>query len=115
MKKQIRNFLIKLIKRNNKNKRINDNIPDDILMLFGKFYFYSVAYIFIFALLYPLLIIPNVSTISLILSIVILIGLYVYIIIDVLRKSKGFKSSVFVLFIALVILSISFAVLKMFV
>ena len=115
MRKQIKKFLIKLIKRNNKNKKINDNIPDEILMLFGKFYFYSFIYIIAFGLLYPLLIVPNVSLISLILSIVILLGLYVYIIYDVLKKSKGFKSSVFALFIVLVILSISFTIVKLFI
>ncbi len=115
MRNQIKKFLISLIRRNSKNKKINDNIPDDILMLFGKFYFYSFVYIILFALLYPLLLIPNISTISLVLSFIILIGLYAYIIFDVLRKSKGFKSSIFGLLIVLVIISISFAIVKIFI
>ena len=49
---------------------------DDILILFGKFYFYSFVYILLFALLYPLLLISNISTISLVLSFIILRKLF---------------------------------------
>jgi cytochrome c biogenesis factor len=115
MKKQIRNFLVRLIKRSNKTKKVNDNIPDEILMLYGKFYFYSVCYVVIFGLLYPLLFIGNISNISLVLSFVIFIGLYAYMIYDVLKKSKGFKSAVFSLFVVLVILAISFSIVKIFI
>ncbi len=115
MKKQIRKFLLSFIKRNNKNKKINDNIPDNILMIYGKFYFYSVAYMIIFGLFYPLLVIHRVSVISLVLSIVVLVSLYIYMIIDVIKKTKGFKSGVFSLFILLVILCFSFCIIKIFI
>ena len=115
MKKQIRMFLIRLIRRNNKNKKITDNIPDDIMNYFGRFYFYSFAYILLFAIVYPLLVISNVSNISLVLSYLILGGLYIYIVIDTIRKTKGFKSVVFLLFILLVIVSISFSIVKIFI
>lgn len=115
MKKQIREFLIRLIRRNSKNKKINDNIPDEIMTLFGKFYFYSFAYILLFSLFYPLFIISNVSNISLILSYIIFIGLYIFIIVDTLKKSKGFKSVIFLLLILLVVLSVSFSIVKIFI
>ena len=78
-------------------------------------YFYSVCYVVIFGLLYPLLFIGNISNISLVLSFVIFIGLYAYMIYDVLKKSKGFKSAVFSLFVVLVILAISFSIVKIFI
>ena len=115
MKKMIYKFLCKLSRRNSKNKKVNDNIPDEVMISFGKFYCYSFLYIIVFSLLYPLLIIDNISTISLVLSYIVLVLLYGFIVYDTIRKSKGFKSSIFILLILLVLLSISFSIVKIFI
>lgn len=106
------------MKKQTKNKRVNleymqKQIPDDVKVALGKFYIFSMVYIIFFGIVFPFVLIYNVSLVSQILSIIILTGFYIYILIDVKKKKKKFTSTLFVFLIVLVFILISFSIIKM--
>jgi len=96
-------------------EELKKNIPNEVKILFGKFYFFSVVYVIFFLILFPFLFRPRISLLSSILIMILLALFYVYIVIDVLRKERGFKSYLFSVFILLVVFAYSFSLIKFFV
>lgn len=103
-----------------KNKKIKqklkiDNqmtVPDKIKILYGKFFLFSIVYLVFFAGLYPFLLISKLSSIGSILIFILLLGFYVYMVVDVVKHRENYNSSIFVLLIILVLVAISFSVVK---
>ena len=89
-----------------------DTVPDDIKMLFGKFYAYSLLYLVFFGILYPFILMYYLNKIFTIIMFIILIVLYIFIIIDIKKKIDKYKSNVFILFIILVLFAISFSIVR---
>ena len=100
---------------NELKKEYKDSIPNDIKVLFGKFYVYSLVLIIFFGIIYPFLLIDNISTISSIIILIVLFIFYSYIVYDVFKKRKNFNSSIFLILILLVISSFIFSVYRVFV
>lgn len=103
-----------------KNKKINqklkiDNqmtIPDKIKILYGKFFLFSIIYLIFFAGLYPFFLVSRLSKIGSILILILLLGLYIGMVLDVMKHRENYNSSIFVLLILLVLIAISFSVVK---
>jgi hypothetical protein len=89
-----------------------DTVPEDIKMLFGKFYAYSSLYILFFGILYPFFLMYYLNKIFTIVLFIMLIGLYGIIIYDVTKKKDKYKSNMFVIFIILVMFAISFSIVR---
>ena len=107
--------------KKNKKKKTMDNIPnvslyetvpDNIKILFGKFYFYSLVYIIFFGILYPWILMFHLNKLFSVIMFLILIILYILIIFDIKKKIGKYRSNVFYVFIILVIVAISFSVVK---
>ena len=82
-----------------------DTVPDDIKMLFGKFYAYSLLYLVFFGILYPFILMYYLNKIFTII-------MFIIIIIDIKKKIDKYKSNVFILFIILVLFAISFSIVR---
>lgn len=107
------------IKRKKKKKLVEpprvsmyDAVPDDIKMLFGKFYVYSLLYLIFFGILYPFFLMYYLNKIFTIIIFILLIVLYIFIIVDIKKKIGKYKSNVFIIFIILVLFSISFSIVR---
>ncbi len=92
---------------------LNQSIPDDIKILFGKFYVYSLIYIVFFGILYPLVLIYYLNIIFTIIMFIVLILLYGYMIYDIKKKTGKYISNMFFFLIILVLLSLSFSIIKL--
>lgn len=106
-----------MVKKNEKIKqklKIDSQmtVPDEIKILYGKFFLFSIVYLLYFAILYPFFLVSKLSTIGSILIFILLFGFYVYMIIDVIKHRENYNSSIFVLLIILVLIAISFSVVK---
>ncbi len=95
-----------------KQNKIKKEIPDEVKILYGRFYVYSLIYIVFFGLIYPFLLVKRLSTLSSIIIFSCLGIFYIYIIRDVLKKKGRFNSTLFALFILIVVISLSFSVIK---
>lgn len=96
------------------NKKIDTAIPNEIKILFGKFYVFSIIYIIFFSVLFPFVIMKRISMISSFLIILFLAVFYIYMIVDVYKKKKEYNSTVYMMLIVLVLVSISFSIVKFF-
>jgi len=98
---------------NSKNSfKVKKQIPDNIKVLYGKFYVFSFIYIFFFSILYPLWLVKVLNKLSSLILFIFLGSFYIYMIIDV-RKNKGrFNSTVFMLLILFVVMAYSFSIVK---
>ena len=94
---------------------IQGQIPDDVKIALGKFYIFSMLYLIFFGVIFPFVLIDNISLVSQILSIILLAGFYIYMLIDVKKKKKKFTSSLFVILIVLVFVLMSFSIIKVFI
>lgn len=94
-------------------KLYKNEIPDNIKVIFGKFYFFSLLYLIFFLIIYPFVLIERFSLLNLLILLIFLSLFYIWIIIDVVKKKKGYNSNLFVLLIGLVILAISLSVVKL--
>ena len=94
-------------------KLYKNEIPDNIKVIFGKFYFFSLLYLIFFLIIYPFVLIERFSLLNLLILLIFLSLFYIWIIIDVIKKKKGYNSNLFVLLIGLVILAISLSVVKL--
>ena len=109
------------MKKKKENKKvINDEviksqIPDEVKVALGKFYIFSMIYMIFFGVIFPFIIIENVSLVSQILAVVFLVAFYVYMLIDVIKKKKRFTLTLFVFLIVVVFILISFSIVKMFI
>ena len=90
-----------------------DSVPDDIKILFGKFYTYSLIYIIFFGLLYPLILMYYLNKIFTVIMFIVLFLLYGYIVYDIKKKTGKYKSNIFILLIILVLFSFSFSILRL--
>ncbi len=95
------------------NVTMNQSIPDDIKILFGKFYVYSLIYIVFFGILYPLVLMYYLNIIFTIIMFIVLILLYGYMIYDIKKKTGKYISNMFFFLIILVFLSLSFSIIKL--
>lgn len=101
-------------KKKKKVEEIKKEIPEEIKVLFGKFYVFSFIYILFFLLLLPLVLAKHLNKVFLVLLFFWLIAFYVYMVIDVNKKRKNFTSSIFVFLIFLVVSSVLFSIVKIF-
>ena len=92
---------------------MKQSIPDDIKILFGKFYVYSLVYIVFFGILYPFILMYYLNKIFTIIMFIVLIFLYIYMIIDIKKKTGKYISTMYFFLILLVILSISLSIIKL--
>lgn len=104
---------LKLFKRNKLKSKINSETPDSVMNTFGKFYVFSIAYLVFFYVVFPFFLIYRINTFNCVAIIIFLSLFYIYMIIDVKRKRKNFISSLYVFLIFLVIVSISFSIIKL--
>ena len=98
----------------NPKKQLKKEIPDEIKVLFGKFYVFSFIYILFFLVLLPYLLAKFFHKVSIALLIFWLVVFYVYMVIDVNKKRKTFTSTIFVFLIFLVGMAVSFSIIKIF-
>lgn len=99
-------------KKKEKKVKIKKEIPDEIKVLFGKFYLFSFIYIIFFLLIYPFILVNLVSLWGSIIIFISLIGFYGYMIVDVIKHKGRFNSTMFILLILIVIMAISFSIVK---
>lgn len=92
---------------------MKQSIPDDIKMLFGKFYAYSLLYVMFFGILYPFILMYYLNIVFTIIMFIGLILLYIYMIIDIKKKTGKYISTMYFFFIFLVVLSISLSIIKL--
>lgn len=111
---------IKKNKKKTKKKNIEvpdvtmyQSVPEDIKMLFGKFYVYSLLYIVFFGILYPVFLMYYLNNIFSILLIIVLVLLYGYIVYDIKKKTGKYISNIFFFLVALVVLTISLSIIKL--
>ena len=107
------------IKRKKKKKLVEpprvsmyDTVPEDIKILFGKFYAYSILYLIYFGLLYPFFLmyyLNKIFTVCLFIGLTLLYGVIIY---DIKKKIGKYKSNVFIVFIILVVFTLSFSIIK---
>lgn len=90
-----------------------ESVPDDIKVLFGKFYTYSFVYIIFFGILYPLIFMYYLNKVFTIIMFIVLVLLYGYIVYDIKKKTGKYKSNIFIVFIILVLFSVSFSILRL--
>ena len=96
------------------NKEYINNIPYDIKVLFGKFFVFSIVYILLFSLIFPLIIIKYISFIFSIIFISLMLIIYLYMIFDVIKHKNKYNSSNFIILIVLVLTSILYSFIKIF-
>ena len=113
MKKQV-------IKKNKKEKKnigreMYKAVPDDIKVIFGKFYTYSFIYLIFFSFIYPFVLLGRINDFVAGLVVGFLFVFYIYMIIDAKKKVKTFSSWLFSVLIILVFLSMIFSVIKFFI
>lgn len=96
-----------------KNKEYKDALPNEIRVLFGKFYVFSFILILFLGIIFPFLLVDNISLFSEIGILVFLFAFYVYVVIDVIKKKKSFTSTIFVLLIVLVLMCFIACIIKL--
>ena len=113
MKKQV----IKKVKKEKRNigKEMYKAVPDDIKVVFGKFYTYSYIYLIFFSFIYPFILLGRINDFIAGLVVGFLFVFYIYMIIDAKKKIKTFSSWMFSILIILVFLSMIFSVIKFFI
>ena len=95
------------------NVTMYQSIPEDVKISFGKFYAYSLIYILFFGILYPWFLMYYLNTVFTIIVFIVLIILYGLMIYDIKKKTGKFISTMFFILIVLVLVSISFSIIKL--
>lgn len=93
-------------------KEMKASIPDEIKVIYGRFFVFSIIYLIFFFIVYPMFLVNKLSKLS---SVILFIGLiifYVYMIIDVWKKKKSYISQGCVILIPIVFIAISFSIVK---
>ncbi len=101
--------------KNISRKEMYEEVPNDIKVIYGKFYFYSLIYLIFFLVLFPFVLASRISMFSSGLIVGMLGVFFIYMIVDVIKKSKTYRSIYFYVLILLVVLSISFSIVKLFI
>lgn len=91
------------------------SIPDEVKVIFGKFYVFSFIMIVFFSIIFPLFLVNRFHKLNLILILIVLSLFYLYIVIDVIKHKKNFNSEIFIILIILVLISLSFSIVKLFI
>ena len=94
-----------------KTTKIVEEIPKDKQLLFGKFYFYS-AFVLLFIILYPFCIMEYLSFVGNIITLIVIPILYVFMVIDVLKKRETYKSTIFLVCVVLILSTYLFSLIK---
>ena len=115
-KKKKKNTQVKKekIELNSEHTQQKKEIPEEIKVLFGKFYVFSFVYILFFLVLLPFVLAKFCHKVSIALLMFWLAAFYAYMVIDVNKKRKTFTSTIFVFLIYLVAISFSFSIIKIF-
>ena len=104
----------KFDKEKKRNKELmKKEIPDNIKVVFGKYYLFSFIYILFLTVVFPFFLVSRINLVVSIVVLIILFIFYIYIVIDVIRKKKTYSSYIFVLLIILVILSFILSIMKL--
>ena len=101
------------MKKKRTSKEYKESLPNEIRVLFGKFYVFSFILIVFLGIIFPFIVMDRISFISRILVLVVLFIFYTYVVIDVIRKKKSFTSTIFILLITLVLASFVTSIIKM--
>jgi hypothetical protein len=101
------------MKKKKNNTEYKASLPDEIKVLFGKFYIFSFILIIFLGILFPFIIMERISSISRVMILVVLFLFYVYVVYDVTKKKKSFNSTIYILLITLVIASFVTSIIKM--
>ena len=104
----------KKVNRKELIKEIKKNIPDEIKILYGKYYFFCLLLIIFLGLLFPLFIFKFVSFIFSIVLLLLLFVLYILMIVDVIKHKNNFESLYFVLSIFITIFCFIVSFCKLF-
>ena len=102
-------------KKKNIGKDMYNAVPDDIKIVFGKFYTYSFIYLIFFSYIYPFILLGNINDFIAGLVVGFLFVFYIYMILDAKKKIKHFSSWLYSVLIVLVFLSMFFSVIKFFI
>ena len=104
---------LKIFKSNKLRKKINSEIPDNVMNVLGKFYLFSLAYLVFFYGVFPFYLIDLINIYNSIAIIIFLTVFYIYMVFDVRRKREHFVSMLYFFLIFLVFISISFSIIKL--
>lgn len=99
--------------KNNNRKEYKKMIPEEIKVLFGKFYVYSFIISLFFFTIYPFWLVKCLSKESLVGILVVAFLFYLYVLCDVKKKKKQFSSSIFMVLIFIVFSSFLFSLAKL--
>lgn len=99
--------------KNNNRREYKKKIPEEIKVLFGKFYVYSFVISLFFFIVYPFWLVKCLSKWSLIGILVVSFIFYLSILYDVKKKKKHFSSSIFMVLIFIVFSSFLFSLAKL--
>lgn len=102
-------------KKKKYKEELRASVPDEVKIIFGKFYVFSFVMIVFLAIIFPFFLVNRFHKINLILILIALALFYLYMVIDVIRHKKNFNSGIFIILIVLVIISLSFSVVKLIV
>ena len=94
-----------------KSTKVVEEIPKDKQILFGKFYCYS-AFVLLFIILYPFYIMKYLSFIGNIITLILIPILYVFMVIEVLKKRETYKSALFLITVVLILSTYLFSLVK---
>ena len=94
-----------------KTTKVAEEVPKDKQLLFGKFYFYS-AFVLLFIILYPFCIMEYLSFVGNIITLIVIPILYVFMVIDVLKKRETYKSTIFLVCVVLILSTYLFSLIK---
>lgn len=101
--------------KKNISKEMYDAVPNEVKVAFGKFYLFSLIYLIFFFGIYPFLIIGNINDFVSGLVFGFLVVFYIYMIVDTRKRTKTFASTYYYLLIFLVMLAMSFSIVKFFI
>ena len=92
---------------------MDETVPEDIKMVFGKFCAYSFLYVGFFGVIYPFFLMYYLDKLFSIGLIVGLIVFYGFIIFDTLKKAGKYKSNSFFFMVMFVVLVISLSIIRL--
>ena len=92
---------------------MDEPVPEDIKMVFGKFCAYSFLYVGFFGVIYPFFLMYYLDKFFSIGLIVGLIVFYGFIIFDTLKKAGKYKSNSFFFMVMFVVLVISLSIIRL--
>lgn len=92
---------------------MDETVPEDIKLIFGKFCTYSFLYVAFFGIIYPFFLMYYLNKIFSIVLILMLVFLYGFIIYDIRKKAGKYRSNSFFFLIMLVILVVSLSVIRL--